>query len=203
MRADTIAYQVVQNGTPALVLLDPAAFASGSVPDPSILVRRLKRGSIPFTGYTFTFDAATGAGLFDYYNGNAFFLSALTVIISPGGPALDAEAMFACGVDSQLAVVPFSDCSFAEFGSDASATEVAFFGSPGLPPYSHFAIVLDGFPSNANVIVNAVPGAPAPEPGAWILLLTGLMILAGVRWGRAAAHRGLSSTGSRIHASTC
>jgi len=184
MRADTIAYEFVQNGTPTLVLLNSAAFENGTPPDPSVLVRRLKRGSIPFTGYTFTFDATTGAGLFDYYNGNDFYLSVLALVINPGGPALDAEAMFACGIESELAVLPFSDCSFAQFGSDDSATAVTFFGSPGLPPYSHFAIVLNGFPGNAQVVATALPGAPAPEPGTWILLLTGVVILAGARWRR-------------------
>jgi hypothetical protein len=179
--ADTIAYFQVTQGVSTLVVLDPASYYSGAGKDPQLLVRRLKRGSIPFTGFEFGFAAETGTGFFDYYNDNDASLAELTLSITPGGPASESASIFGCGVESEFPWMPFSACSFGEFGTDVSATVVNFFGGSGLPPYSHFAIELTDFPANATIVATAVP-QPTPEPESLALILTGALGLGAARW---------------------
>jgi len=173
-RADTIAYYDVNNGNSTLAILEPDLYYAGNGTDPKLLVRRLKRGSIHFRGSTFSFNANTGAGFFDYYNGNDMILSALTVTIDPGGLPSATASIFSCGIESEWASMPFNNCSFVKFGTDLDATVIAFFGGPGLPPYSHFSLDLAGFPANAAVVVTAEL-TPAPEPASFALFLVGLL----------------------------
>src|SRR5215472_5435476 len=137
-RADTIAYNVVVNGANQLVVLNPTAYESENVIDPQLVVRRLKTGSVWFTGFTFSFSDDSGTGFFDFYNDNPDSLMNLSIMITPGGPASDLDSIFACGIESQLGVLPFSNCMIEEFGTDQTSSVVTFFGEPGLPPFSHF-----------------------------------------------------------------
>ena len=181
--ADTIAYYDVSNGRSTFVVLQPDLYYSGDGTDPQLLVRRLKRGSIPFSGPRFGFSAATGTGFFDYYNNNDMILSALTVSIDPGGLPSANASIFSCGIQSEFAFLPFYDCSFGKFGTNLDATVIAFFGGPGLPPYSHFALGLTGFPANAEVVATAEL-TPTPEPQSVVLVFggfVGLGVMLGLR----------------------
>lgn len=176
-RANTIAYNVIVNGANRLIILDPAAYESENVTDPQLVVRRLKTGSIWFTGFTFSFSDNSGTGFFDYYNNNDDYLEQLSVTITPGGPASDLDAVFACGIESQLDELPFSNCLISEFGTDQTSSVVTFFGRPGMPPFSHFGFELTGFPAGGTVTVSAVPATPTPEPASLALVLTGSLLL--------------------------
>ena len=154
--------------------MQPDLYYAGDGTDPQLLVRRLKRGSIPFSGSTFGFSAATGTGFFDYYNNNDMILSALTVTIDPGGLPSANASIFSCGIESELPAVPFTNCSFAAFGTNLNATVITFFGGSGLPPYSHFALGLTGFPANAVVVATAEL-TPTPESASFVFVLAGLV----------------------------
>ena len=173
-RADTIAYYDVTNGNSILAVLQPDAYYAGDGTDPQLLVRRLKRGSIPFSGPSFSFFANTGTGFFDYYNNNPMILSTLTITIDPGGLPSASATIFSCGIESELIAMPFSNCSFGAFGSNLDATVITFFGGPGLPPFSHFALELAGFPANADVVATAEL-TPSPEPASLVLFFVGLL----------------------------
>ena len=181
-RADTIAYYDVSDGNSILQILEPEPYYAGNGTDPKLLVRRLKRGSIPFSGPRFSFSANTGTGFFDYYNNNDMILSALTITIDPGGLPSASASIFSCGIQSELALLPFNNCSFGAFGTDLNATVINFFGGPGLPAYSHFSLDLTGFPANAAVVATAELTA-APEPVPSMLFFVGLLGLAFV-WAR-------------------
>jgi hypothetical protein len=56
-------------------------------------------------------------------------------------------------------------------GDDLSSTVVSF-SSPGLAPFSHFAVELTGLAPNAHITATATSAA-VPEPGTILLLLTG------------------------------
>jgi hypothetical protein len=176
-RADTIAYNVIVNGVNRLIILDPAAYESENVTDPQLVVRRLQTGSIWFTGFTFSFNDNSGTGFFDYYNNNDDYLEQLSVTITPGGPASDMDSVFACGIETQLAELPFSNCLITEFGTDQTSSVITFFGNPGMPPFSHFGLELTGFPAGGTVTVSAVPASPTPEPASLALVLTGGLLL--------------------------
>jgi len=180
-RADTIAYNVVVNGANQLVVLNPTAYESENVIDPQLVVRRLKTGSVWFTGFTFSFSDDSGTGFFDFYNDNPDSLMNLSIMITPGGPASDLDSIFACGIESQLGVLPFSNCMIEEFGTDQTSSVVTFFGEPGLPPFSHFAFDLVGFPAGGTVTVSATPQA-TPEPGSFTLILAGGILLVAAGW---------------------
>ncbi|HXJ91669.1 MAG TPA: hypothetical protein VMT20_02165 [Terriglobia bacterium] len=180
-RADTIAYDVVVNGANELIVLNPAAYESENVLDPQLVVRRLKTGSVWFTGFTFSFSDDTGTGFFDFYNDNPASLTDLSITVTPGGPASDLDSIFACGIESQLDVLPFSNCMINEFGTDQTSSVLTFFGEPGLPPFSHFAFELIGFPAGGTVTVSATPQAAA-EPGSLTLILTGGILLSAAGW---------------------
>lgn len=193
-RASTIAYEEMTAGVPMLVVQDPASYYGSLGTDPQLMVRHLKRGSIPFWGLTFTFDAPTGTGFFDYYNANDLILDDLTVSIIPGG--FSDPVIFGCGVESDFLLLPFWNCGFTQFGTDSSATVINFSGGPGLPPYSHFALELTGFPANANVTVAASARA-APEPQPAQLFMTGVLVLATAHWLRRS--RGSVDSRARRH----
>ena len=180
-RADTIAYDVVVNGANELIVLNPAAYESEIVVDPQLVVRRLKTGSVWFTGFTFSFSDDSGTGFFDFYNDNPASLMDLSITVTPGGPASELDSIFACGIETQLDVLPFSNCMINEFGTDQTSSVVTFFGSPGLPPFSHFAFELVGFPAGGTVSVSATPQA-TPEPGSLALVLTGGLLLGTAGW---------------------
>lgn len=181
--ADTIRYEYVVNGVIETVNYNPGWFDTGPPVDPQLAVRRLKRGSIPFTGYSFSFDDNSGTGSFDYYNDNDAILEELTVTIMPGGPDSLESAFFGCGINSDVTTMPFSDCTITEFGTDASSTVITFFGAPGLPAFSHFEFELTGFPAGGTVSVSAIPEV-TPEPETLFLILTGAALLGCARWFR-------------------
>lgn len=176
-KADTIAYDDVVDGVSTLIVLNQTAYESESITDPTLVVRRLKTGSIWFTGFTFSFSDDSGTGLFDYFNDNNAYLGELSITVTPGGPSADLDSVFGCGIQTQLNELPFSNCLIQEFGTDQTSTVVTFFGSPGMPPFSHFALVLAGFPAGGTVTVSAIPGAATPEPGSLALVLTGCLLL--------------------------
>jgi hypothetical protein len=175
-RADIVAYDIIVNGVNKFVVLNPEAYESENVTDPQLVVRRLKTGSIWFTGFTFSFNDDTGTGFFDYYNNNNDYLEQLSVTITPGGPASDLDSVFACGIESELDELPFSNCAINEFGTDQTSSVVTFFGNPGMPPFSHFGFELVGFPAGGTVSVSAVPAA-TPEPSSLALVVTGCLLL--------------------------
>jgi len=168
--ADAVQLEELINGQNVWVTLKPGQAVDT---DPRILVRRLRRGSVPFSGYSFSFTSGTGDGTFDFFNDNPRPLYELTFTITPGGPADSIGALFACGVGSDYRILPFSDCLFKQEGDIESTTVVSFFGRPGLPAFSHFAIDLQGFPSNTLVSAVATPSA-VPEPATTALFLTGM-----------------------------
>jgi hypothetical protein len=144
-----------------------------SFDDPQVVVHQLKRGSQPFSGFSFSFLAPDGSGDFNFFNANPVALLELTLTITPGGQVEDLPAIFACGASSEFDFLPFSNCSFVQIGDAGSATIVSYLGGPGLPAGSHFAIDLTGYQPNTFVTVTAVP-ASIPEPGTILLLVTGV-----------------------------
>jgi len=170
--ADTVAVDQLINGKDTLTLIDEKKFAAGATDDPQIVVRRLARGSVHFSGLSFSFDAPSGSGIFDFFSANDFRLAELVFTITPGGPPRYVNSVFDCGVGSELKTLPFSDCRFAAMGDDLSSTVVSFW-RPGLPPFSHFAVELVGFAPNAHITATAKPAAPVPEPATVVLLLSG------------------------------
>ena len=179
--ADAVAVNELVNGTEILRVLDPSQYGHGTPADPQVTVHRLRRGSAPFKGYRFSFVAPDGSGSFDFFNDNPLTLLDLTLSISPGGPPNNVPALFDCGVGSDFNFLPFSSCSFIQTGDSNSPTVVLFFGGPGLPPFSHFALELAGFEPDTLITGMATP-ANVPEPAPMALLLTGMgTLLAGVR----------------------
>lgn len=170
--ADTVAVDELVDGKDTLTVIDEKKFDAGPTDDPQIVVRRLARGSVHFQGLSFSFDAPSGSGIFDFFNANDFGLAKLVFTITPGGPPRTVNSLFDCGVGSELKALPFSDCRFAAMGDDASATVVSFWRS-GLPRFSHFAVELTGFAPNAHILATATRAA-VPEPATVVLLLTGL-----------------------------
>jgi hypothetical protein len=168
LRADTVAYEDVVNGVDSLTVLNSGAYAAGDYVDPEVVVRRLKRGSIPFEGFIFEFNSDSGTGFFDYRNNNDVALLDLTLVIT--GVYGDANMAFGCGIQTQLDALPFSSCVYRRIGTGTtdSSTVITFFGAAGLPAQSHFAILLTGFPADATVLAQAIPEAssPAPPPSA-------------------------------------
>lgn len=179
LEASPVDIQEVIRGEQVTFFLNGGVLADQSVEDPQVALRRLKRGSIPFSGLTFSFAALAGSGFFDYYNSNAFDLFTLTLTITPGGPPASTASSFGCGIETDVTgVFPFSSCEFQQTGSDVTSTIATFTGPPGLPPHSHFAVELDGFPANAQVSAAATPD-PVPEPGVGLLFLSGLALVCG------------------------
>jgi hypothetical protein len=171
-RADTVAVDQLIDGKDTLTVIDEQKFEAGPPYDPQIVVRRLARGSMHFSGLSFSFDALSGSGIFDFFNANDFRLAELVFTITPGGPPRTVNSLFGCGVSSQLKALPFSECHFAEMGDDLSSTVVSF-SSSGLAPFSHFAVELTGFAPNAHITATATP-ARVPEPETILLLLSGV-----------------------------
>jgi len=170
--ADPIEIQELIDGKEHTILLGNAA--APQLEDPQIWVRRLRRGSIPFFGLTFTFDSTTGTGVFDFFNAAPATLYSLTFVVTPGGPPSDVSSLFACGVDSELSILPFNNCQFKQAGDTNSPTIVTFYGPPGLPGQSHFAININGFQPGTHVQATA---APVPEPGTVALCAAGIVLL--------------------------
>ncbi len=168
--ADTVAVDQLIGGKDTLTVIDEQRFDAEPPHDPQIVVRRLRRGSVHFHGLSFSFDSPSGSGIFDFFSANDFGLAEVVFTITPGGPSRAVNSLFSCGVGSELKALPFSECRFAEMGDDVSSTVVSF-SSPGLPPFSHFAVELTGFAPNAHITATATPAAP--EPGTILLLLTG------------------------------
>ncbi len=178
--ADIVAFEELTNGKPTLVVLDPGQYGSG-VTDPRVAIRRLRRGSTPFWGLDFSFDWSGGMGQADFFNAGAATLYALTLTITPGVPASDDPEVFSCGAESDLSgLIPFVNCLFMRTGGADSSSVVRFYGGPGLPSQSHFAVEMDGFDSNARVSAVASP-SPVPEPGTLALFLGGVALLANRR----------------------
>lgn len=171
--ADVVAVQQYINGASVLDVLKPGPIDFTTIDDPQMIVRRLIRGSVPFSGLSFSFDALSGSGDFDYYNGNSFALASLTFTILPGDPAGITDSMFACGIQTQLTLLPFSNCRFSQFGGATTPTILSFYGGSGLPTHSHFDVEMNGFQPNSSVSAEATP-LLTPEPGMAVLILSGI-----------------------------
>ncbi len=75
--ADTVAVDQLIGGKDTLTVIDEQKFDAGPPHDPQIVVRRLRRGSVHFHGLSFSFDAPSGSGIFDFFNANDFGLAEL------------------------------------------------------------------------------------------------------------------------------
>lgn len=171
-RADTVALSELIGGKQTLIVLDPGQY-NPETPDPRVRVKRLRRGSMPFWGLEFSFDLSDGTGIAHFRNAGTATLYSLTLSITPDQPVATGPELFSCGADSELiGLIPFSNCRFLQTGGTDPTTIVQFYGGPGLPSQSHFAIELDGF--NSGVQVNATASATStPEPASVALFLAG------------------------------
>lgn len=181
--ADAVVVDKLVNGQQVSFVLQPSLFGTGPLDDPRVVVHHTNRGTPVAHGVDedFTFVAANGSGVFDFFNGTRQTFHELTLTFTPGGPPENLLTLFDCEVTSDFNTLPFSNCSFPRMGDLNSTTIVRFSGGPGLTPLSDFSIELTGFQPGTLVTAEASP-LVTPEPGSMMLFLTGIgALLAGRR----------------------